>query len=263
MKDHLIFDTTNAASILDSDSVGAFVRSADGTLITHHVVSGNKHLDVYSALADGSGSPLTSTGGALNVNMTNAININVDGVYNVSTNADPDNAGLIVHTRAASPGDVEQTKRTTGAQANADGVVAANVHGQDVNAFGMVYNGTTWDRMTGTAGAVNVNLTGSSATVTTNDAALANIAIAAINRSLPVADTAAVAVISPLANRKYLFLYNMDNQKVYIGGAGVTAATGFPVSPGSYLEMRAGAASAVNFVGSAGKTPEIRSLELS
>lgn len=262
-KDQLIFDTTDANTINDSDSVGAYVRSSDGTLITHHTVSTSKHLDVYAALADGDNNPIGSTGGALNVNITNAIPIDMDGIYAAVTNTDPDNTGLIAHTRAASLTDVEQTKRTTGAQANADAVVAANVHGLDVNAFGMIFNGTTWDRMTGTSGAVNVNLASSSATITTNDAALANTAIAAINRSLPVADTAAVAVVSPLANRKYLFLYNTDNQKIFIGGAGVTALTGFPISPGSYLELRAGAASAVNFVGSAGKTPEIRTLELS
>jgi hypothetical protein len=105
--------------------------------------------------------------------------------------------------------------------------------------------------------------TGSTGTVTINDAALANTAITANTRTLPVADTAAVAVTAPLANRKYLWVYNYANQQVFIGGAGVTRTNGFPISPGSYMELRAGAAVPVNFVGSLGKTPEIRTLEIS
>ena len=57
--------------------------------------------------------------------------------------------------------------------------------------------------------------------------------------------------------------WSFDNTKIYLGGVGVTPANGFPVSPGSLMELRAGAAVPVNFVGQTGKTPEIRTLELS
>jgi hypothetical protein len=151
MKDRLWFDTLDAGTIADSDSVGAFVRSNDGTLITHHNIGvSNKHLDVYSALADGSGNPITSTGGALDVNIANGtfnINTDIDGIYAALTNADPDNVGLIAHTRSVNPGDVEQIQRSTASTADQDGVSPTQVHGLDVNAFGMVYNGTTWDRL--------------------------------------------------------------------------------------------------------------------
>ena len=265
MKDQLIFDTTNTDTIKDSDSVGAFVRSNDGTLITHHNIGvSNKHLDVYAALADGSGSPITSTGGALDVNIkTSAISIDcqLEGIYDAGTNTNPDNVGIIAHTRAASLTDTQQVERTTEGVANADAVVANNVHGLDVNSFGMVFNGTTWDRVTGTSGSLNVNVTGG--TMTTSDAALANTAIVAKTLTLAVANTAQAVVTSPLAARKYLWVYNFDNQKIYIGGAGVTKAAGFPISPGSYMELRAGVSSPVNFVGETGKTPEIRTLEAS
>ena len=46
MKDQLFFDVTDADTIADSDSVGAFLRSADGTLITHTDVGGKMSLDV-------------------------------------------------------------------------------------------------------------------------------------------------------------------------------------------------------------------------
>jgi hypothetical protein len=65
-----------------------------------------------------------------------------------------------------------------------------------------------------------------------------------------------------LASRKYLWIYNKANTPVYIGASGVTAATGFPVSPGSYMELRAGAAVDIEYV-SAKVGHEIRTLELS
>jgi hypothetical protein len=43
----LTFDTTDANTIADSSNVGAFVRSDDGTLITHHTVGSDEGLDVY------------------------------------------------------------------------------------------------------------------------------------------------------------------------------------------------------------------------
>src|ERR1035438_9477632 len=116
MKDHLIFDTTDATSILDSDSVGAFVRASDGTLITHHTLGSNQHLDTYSALADGAGTALTSTltGGkqGLDVNVTNPLNVDVNGIYDSGTNPLPANVGLIGSSRSA-PGLANQTLQFT------------------------------------------------------------------------------------------------------------------------------------------------------
>jgi hypothetical protein len=98
--------------------------------------------------------------------------------------------------------------------------------------------------------------------VLVSDAALADGTIVSKAKILAVAGTAETAVSSSLAARKYLNIYNMDNQKIFVGGSGVSLSNGFPVSPGSYLELRAGANSAVYFVGSSTKTPEIRTLEL-
>lgn len=135
-KDKLIYDATTPS---DGDSVAAFLHTAAGAL--------------------------TSTGaaGALDVNITNAIVVDLDGVYDAGTNPTPDTVGAIVHTRAATPDETNQTFRTTGGTANADDVVAANVHGLDVNSFLMGYDGTTWDRLTATGGALNVNISTQSA----------------------------------------------------------------------------------------------------
>lgn len=99
--------------------------------------------------------------------------------------------------------------------------------------------------------------------VQSNDAALANTAIATAANTLAVADTAQDVVSSPLANRKYLMVRNQSNKRIFVGASGVTAANGFPLSPGSVMELRVGAAVDVEFVGSTGDTPEIRTMELS
>lgn len=267
MKDRLVFDTTDADTIAASDSVGAYVRGSNGVLIDTVTIASVDRLAVDATLKDGAGTALTSTllsgKQALDVNMVNNISVDIDGVYNVSTNPTPDSAGMIAHVRNATVGAAQQTFRSTGGQPISDDVVGANIFALDVNSFGMAWDGSAWDRLTSTSGNLNVNINAATGTVTVTDAALANTAISAAANVLDTADTAEAAVASVLSNRKYLWLYNNDNTRVFIGGAGVTAADGFPVSPGSYMEMRAGAAVPVNFIGQSGKTPQIRTLQLS
>ena len=95
-----------------------------------------------------------------------------------------------------------------------------------------------------------------------NDPSTANVAIASNVNTLGAANTAEDVVASPLANRKVLYIYNNDNQKMYVGQSGVSAANGFPLSPGSYLELRAGATIDIEWV-SAKSGHDIRHLELS
>lgn len=241
MKDHLIFDTSDADTMAATDSVGAYLRASDGTLLTHTDVGGKKALDVRVAEGinvevdldaaddsvaswtnDGAGNPIGSTGGALHISDAGG-SLTVDAL-------DLDIRDL----------DAAQDNVQAWAHDGAGTAITSTVVGPDTG--------------------LDVNIINS---LTVNDAALANTAIVANVNALDVADTAEVAVASPLANRKYLWLYNNDNTKIFVGGAGVTAAAGFPISPGSYMELRAGAAAPVNFVGQAGKVPELRTLELS
>jgi len=78
----LVFDTTDANTIADSDSVGAYIRSSDGTRITHTNDAGNSkdRLDVLSVLADEAGNPVSVTGGALDINVASG-NLSVDLVH--------------------------------------------------------------------------------------------------------------------------------------------------------------------------------------
>jgi hypothetical protein len=94
------------------------------------------------------------------------------------------------------------------------------------------------------------------------DESLANTAIANAVNTLAVANTAEDIVASPLADRKYLYVYNNDNRKIYVGATGVSSANGFPVSPGSIIELRAGSAIDIEWV-SAKVSHDIRTLELS
>jgi len=96
-----------------------------------------------------------------------------------------------------------------------------------------------------------------------NDAALANTAILHSQKPAAADDTAESALASALAGRKYLFLANEGNKMKAIGAAGVTIATGFPIHPGSYLELRAGAAVDVKFAARKAAGSDLRALELS
>jgi hypothetical protein len=216
MKNQLIFDTTDAQSILDSDNVGAFIRASDGTLIDKETINSVERLAVDSTLKDGSGVALTSTlisgKQSLDVNVTSGINVEVD----LSHVDDSVRLG-------------DGTDFFTSHTVNTD-------VGLDVYVIG---------------GQIEVS-----------DAALANTAIENSVNVLNTADTAEAVVATALVNRKYLFIANNDNTKVFIGKSGVTAANGFPLSPGSVMELRAGAAVSPFFVGQAGKTPEVRILEL-
>lgn len=260
----LVFDTTSSATMGDSANVGAYIRASDGTLIDKTVVATKNHLNVFSALADGAGTAITSTltGGkqGLDVNITNTLTIDTNGVYNVSTNPTPDSEGVIVHVRAATPDATSQTFRSTGGTANASAIVAANVQGLDVNSFNMGYNGTTWDRLTSTSGALNTNISSQTGTLTVSDSAVANTAILASATS--VTTTAAAAPATALAARKYIALQNRGNRSVFLGATGVTSATGFELAPGGDQWLRLGPAVSV-FAISATGTIDVRTLELS
>lgn len=255
MKDKLIFDTTDAQSIADSDSVGAFLRASDGTLLTHTDVGGKKALDVRIAEGinvevdldaaddsvssytfDGAGNAIGSTGGALHISDAGG-----------SLTVDATNLDIRDLVFATDKVDV------TGSEVSLDSATLAALESITVQ------NGAG-------AAAVNIQDGGNSITVdgsvTVNDAALANTAISNEVETLDVANTAQNIVASILANRKYLLAYNNDNNKMFIGASGVTVANGFPVSPGGYIELRAGAAVDVEFV-SAKLNHEIRTLQLS
>jgi hypothetical protein len=281
MLDRLIFDTTDAQTIADSHSVGAYLRDANGDLITSQANGSQQALDVginvagvqidprqIRALtnadvvtAEQGTSPWVVSATDLDIRDLNHAQDNVaiaQGGNTMVVNADGSinvNADISVVTGSDKAED----------SAHASGDIGSYVLAvrQDTLAASTSTDGDYASLKVSAAGALYVNLAESTATITTSDAALANTAILSTANALDVADTAEAVKASALASRKYLWIYNNDNTKVFVGASGVTAANGFPVSPGSYLELRAGPAVSPFFVGQSGKTPEVRTLELS
>lgn len=132
----LVYDATDVSN---SDQVGVFLKDGAGTALTSTLLGGKQSLDVNIA------SPLS-------------LDVILNGIYDGTTNLLPDNVGLVGHSRNATIGAAQQSLRLSAGSPTADAVVSANVSALDVNAFGMGYNGTTWDRLTATAGALDVNL---------------------------------------------------------------------------------------------------------
>lgn len=210
-KDQLVFDVTDADTIAASDSVGAYLRSSDGTLIDHELINAINRIAVDSTLKDGAGTALTSTliGGkqGLDVNVIEGINVEVDSSHLDDSIRLGDGTDFF-------------TSHTVGSDVGLD-----------------VYQ--------------------------LNDASVANVAIATAADTLAVADTSQDVVASPLANRKYLYIKNLDNKPIYIGPTGVTTADGFPLSASAIAELKIGSAVDIEYVGSTGSTPSIRTMELS
>jgi hypothetical protein len=267
MKDHLNFDVTDANTIADTDSVGAFVRAgSDGALIASQSVNSQNWLNTASVLYDNTGAAYSSAN-PIPVDLVSPLSVAVDldGFY-TGSNLTPDSAGMILFSRAVAPGLSDQIQRpTVGGLASVLAADLTKVHAQDVNAFSYGLNATSGDMQLMTIdngnGGLNVNIL-AIPSVTVSDAALANTAILSGAKLLAAGGTGEAVVTSALSARKYLSVYNMSNRQIFIGASGVTVSNGFPVSPGSLIEMRAGASVAVNFVGAV-TGQEIRTLELS
>lgn len=214
---------------------------------------------VFALLRTAAGDNLTSTllgaKQALDVNVANAIDVSVAGVYDVSTNPSPDSVGSIFHTRAATPGLAEQVFRATGGVANADNVVAANVHGLDVNSFGMLFDGTAWDRQLGTAGAANVHLASFA-----SGFALPKKGYASAVPSDVAATTTATALIATAATgRQKVYVQNQSNKPMYIGFSNAVtvkggADPGHEVGPGGYWEEELDASVNLFAIGATGSS---------
>lgn len=239
MTKQLVFDTSDATSISHSDSVGAYLRSSDGTLITHTTVGGKEALDVR--IAEG-------------------INVEVDLSHADDSVRLGDGTDLVTVTNVGADYglDVNLINASVAVTATQLDIDDLNATDDAVAAYLKDGSGTS---ITSTGGALDVNI--ASGSVTINDAGIANTAIATAAATLAVADTAQDIIASPLSNRKYLYIRNMSNKDVYIGATGVTASNGFPLSPGMIIDLRCGAAVDVEFVGVSGATPTIRTMELS
>jgi len=254
-KPKLVYDATTPE---DGDSVASFLHGSGGAL-TSTTVGGSEALDINVTNAS---LDINVTNASLDVNVTNDIDVDIDGVYDAGDNAAPDSAGVIAHERAAAPDETNQGFRSTGGAASSDAVVAANVHGLDVNAFGMGFNGTTWDRLRSGDGQLEVRPFGNVADDAedsgnplkvgsrAHDGALTAVAdgdradllsdlyrrvwvntapnISGSNAAVSVDTTAGGVALfaSPLAGRRKVIVQNMGNKAIILGFGTVTASNG-------------------------------------
>lgn len=298
MKEQLVFDTTNANTILESDSVGAFVRSADGTLITHTTVGAIEALDVRIAEGinvevdldaaddsvqawafDGTGNAIGSTGGALHISdaggslTVDAVDLDIRDLSSLTDSvevlqATHDNLNANANLQV---GDVDVDNANPVPVSDAGGSLTVDAVDLDIRDLSAATDSVqAWahdgagtaltSTLVGADQALDVNVANA---ITVEDVALANVSAVATANTLAVAGTSEDVVASPLTDRKYLFIDNFSNRRVFIGGAGVTEANGYPLSPRASIMLRAGTAVDIEFVGPTGETPEIRTLELS
>jgi len=195
--------------------------------------SGNHEVGSYM-LAGTDGDPIDSTSGSMHVLDDNSAAILAE-IESVTYNEDSG------HT-TADPGIFTLAVRNDGGTSLVDTDL-------DYAPFGLDSSGNLY-----------VNIAAGS--LSTSDAALANVAID--NLATAVSTSAIPIVGSVLSGRKYLFLANEGTKSLYYGEAGVTVATGFPLHKGMQAELRIGPTPVVEVIGDSGSSSEdLRTMQIS
>lgn len=276
----LVFDITDADTIAASANVGAYLRSADGTLLTHTDVGGKKALDVRVAEGinvevdldaaddsvaswtnDGAGNPIGSTGGALHISdaggslTVDAVDLDIRNLVFATDKVDVTGSSVTA-TQGTSPWVVGDG----GGSLTVDAVdldIRNLLHTQDSVRLG---DGTDFYTSTTIGPDIGLDVNVIGGTITASDAALANTAVS--NEANSVTTVEENLVTTGLANRKYLFTYNHGSKASFIGTTGVTSANGFPIFPGTGYEFRAGPAIVLRTITDSGTT-DMRNLQFS
>lgn len=231
----LVFDTTDSGTIADSSNVGAYVRGADGTLVT-------------------------VTGTSLNTNLTNA------SIAVTATALDIRHLAFATDKVDASGSAVSITGTVAVTQSTSPWVVSATA--LDIRHLAAATDSVASWTKDGAGTAITSTTAGGKQALDVNIAATdieINVEIRA-NTALTTAaspvSTSGALFTSPLANRKFVWMYNNGSKAVYIGPSGVSSASGFPLFPGSLLDAQIGAAVAIHAVASSG-TQDVRVMQAS
>jgi hypothetical protein len=177
----------------------------------------------------GDGTPLTETGGALDVN--------------IASGADFDIRDLS-HTQDS----VRIGDGTDLVEVNADGSlnVVATATDLDIRDLSAAQDNVAISDGTDT---LAINADGSINTVPGAYTALNNGAVAVSTTALDIVGTA-------LTDRKEMWLANESNKTMYWGENAITSATGFPLHSGSQAYARIGASLTPQIIGSTGSSAE-------
>lgn len=240
----LSFDATDANSIAASANVGAYLRSSDGTLITHTDVGGKKALDVRVAEGINVEVDLSHVDDSVKIgDGTDLLAVNADGSINAVVTA----TDLDIRDLSSATDSVTAVQGTSpwvvGDGGGSLTVDAVNLDIRDLAAATDSVSSWTKDgsgnSINSTSNALHVNVQNS---LTVSDSALANTAIKALAETVGTSAAQIVDGADELADRKYIFIYNNGNRVGYIGETGVTTSSGYPVSPGAEFAARIGAA---------------------
>ncbi len=239
-KDQILFDPAGS----DEDNIGAYLKSSDGTLLTHTTDGGKEALDVHIAgsdLADFDIRDLSHTQDSVKVgDGTEFMEVNADGSINAVVSAtDLDIRDLAFATDSV---DVSGSSVTVSAT---DLDIRDLSHAQDSVKIG---DGTDF---------LAVNSDGSIDVRTSREGfgSCANPAAATPGTS------ATQLITSALSNRASVILQNTGNKVVYIGcDSGVTAAKGIKLPKGASIELAYDDTIDIHGITSTG-TGEIRVLE--
>lgn len=193
-KDQLLFDPTEIA---DSDSVGAFLRSSDGTLLTHETIGPKEALDVN----------LAGSTGTLDVD-PGAIKFVLDGseVTVLEDTVTPANNRPLPVKLTSLTGDI-------------------NITAGDLNVQ-LTHTGATPDSTQIGDGTEIVNISANN-DMQVVDRANNGIATSAVSVDTTLGGTQLVS--SALAERKFINIQNLDNRAIFLGPSGVTSSDGIRV----------------------------------
>lgn len=234
VSNRLVFDVTDAATISASSSVGAFVRSSDGTLIGNvsdalKVSLTNTSLAVTASdldirdLAYATDSVTAHQGGTWNVGTVSTIT-NVVHVDDNSGSLTVDASNLDIRDLAAASDSVASWLK--------DG---------------------SGNSISSTTGWLDVNIKGGSIDVQ-------NEADTALESTAKSVSTTGALLAAQLTGRKFMFVQNLGNKQVYVGKSGVTTSNGLQLSPGMIFEFQLGPSVSMHAVSEAG-SQDVRILE--
>lgn len=245
-KSKLTFDTTNPS---EGDNVGSYLRSSDGTLLTHTLVGGKNALDVNvvaqagsyaedSAHASGDmGQFILAVRNDADTSLVGTdgdyapLQVDADGRLKVAADISVVNGFEKAEDAAHSSGDI--------------GGYVLNVR-EDSLASSTGASGDYQSFKSDALGRLYVTQAGQTA-------AYGNVS---------VANTATDIVGTDLVNRRRILIQNADNKAVFIGSnASVTTSTGIRLDPGSALELEVAAGINVHGIVSSG-TADVRYFEI-
>jgi len=259
----LVFDTSVALD--ENSNVGAFLRSAAGTLITHTTDGAKERLDVDIKLASGNAASF-GIFAEDSVHASGDLGQHVLGVRSdaeAALAADGDYHPFLFNSVGRLKVDAEVSvatgsdKAEDAAHASGDiGTYTLSVR-QDVLASSTSADGDYQSFKTDSVGSLWTRLS------QPIEVSVPNTAVA--TSAVSVNDTVGGVAIptSNLTARKRVLIQNLGNKAIWIGASGVTIASGVRIAAGGNWETEAGPAIAFYGIANTGVTADVRILELS